>query len=591
MIRNLFICISLVAAWLIADLSCHAAEQYQKILIVSSKRNDTDKRLFRNISAAFGNVKLNYRDIDAGAYGIGEELQRLNSDDLLVIATNDYASLVCQDKIVSFVAEGGMLFLPVLGTGSDMLLNLAGVRETGGSKIVSGFCSSVKLFPGLEKPDIEPISLRAGSIQVSLDKNATVIVAAKNNCPLVWKCSYGKGKVMVANSGLLTSEKYCGVMMQLTSLLNDYFITTVFNAKVVFIDDFPAPVPEGTDYTVSSNYDGMSYDDFYKEIWWPQIKELAVKHNLKYTCLVLANRDSSVFMPPAKTGDRTKKNIRYYGRDIIKNGHELGIHGYNNAPLVLANTGTANLNELEYPRWKSAQDMEASLTCLRETLDETIGQMDYFTYAPPMNMLSGEGKKAVLTVFPGIRCFGGIAASGSDVAVKKDDIIYQEAGMDPDFPQVYSLPRSSQGELYKAEELWRAYNHIAYYGLFSHFLHSDDFMDTDRSGNMDWRQLHDSLDKIMADISVKFPFLRGMTARDFVQERLRTDKIKIYSRRKGNEITVEYENGDGPLYHYLRINNGMKVKDVKNGKSCSIDAGGGLYLLEGLKSPLHITLE
>lgn len=163
--------------------------------------------------------------------------------------------------------------------------------------------------------------------------------------------------------------------------------------------------------------------------------------------------------------------------------------------------------------------------------------------------------------------------------------------MDPDFPGVFDLPRNSHGELYKPEELWLACNYIAYYGLFSHFFHSDDLMDSERSGNMDWRQLHDSLDKIMGDVATKFPFLRAMTAKEFVQERVRTDKIKVYSHRNGNDLTVEYENGDGPLYHYLRINNGMKVKEIKNGTCRPIDAAGGLYLLEGLKSPLQITLE
>jgi hypothetical protein len=82
-----------------------------------------------------------------------------------------------------------------------------------------------------------------------------------------------------------------------------------------------------------------------------------------------------------------------------------------------------------------------------------------------------------------------------------------------------------------------------------------------------------------------------MTAKEFVQERLRTDKIKVYSSRKGNVITLEYVNGDGPLYHYLRINNGAKIMGIKNGSYKPIGSGGGLYILEGLKSPVQITLE
>ena len=590
MIRDCFVCLLFAAVWFIADMPCYAAEQYQKILIVSSQGTEASRNLYRNIGAAFNNVKLNYRNIDSGSYEIGEELQRLNSDDLLIIATNDFSSVVCQSKIVRFVAEGGMVFFPILGTGSDVLLNLVGVKKTGDSTIVSGFKPTVELFPGLEEPKIEPMSLRSGSLQVTLDKNAEVIVTAEDNFPVAWRYSFGKGKILVLNSGLLTSAKFCGVTMQLASLLNDYFITTVFNAKVVFIDDFPFPIPQGTDYVVSSNYDGRSYEDFYKEIWWSQIKDLAVKHKLKYTCLVLADYENSIEMPPVKISDRMKGFIGYYGKDIIKSGHELGIHGYNHAPFLMSDYSVV-LKEENYTPWKSVEDMEASLMCLKKALDETLGEIDYFTYVPPMNMLTGNGKKAVLKVFPGIRCFAGIASLSSDVDANKSGLLCQEAGRDPDFPEIYDLPRSSNGEVYKPDVNWNACNYVAYYGLFSHFFHSDDLMDTDRSGNMDWRQLHDSLDKIMGNVTVKFPFLRAMTAKEFVQERLRTDKIKVYSRRKGKEITVEYENGDGPLYHYLRINNGLKIREVKNGSCKPIGTAGGLYLLEGLKSPVQVILE
>ncbi|MFA6292071.1 MAG: DUF2194 domain-containing protein [Victivallales bacterium] len=582
--------ILLLAAWFVPCAVCCAAEQYQKILIVSSQGNETCRNLYRNICTAFNNVKLNYRNVDSGSYEIGDELKRLNSDDLVIIATNDFTSMVCKSDIVRFVAEGGMVFFPVLGTGSETILNLAGVKNTSGSTIVSGFNPAVKLFPGLEESKFEHMGLRSGSLQVTLEKNADVIVTAENKFPLVWRYSFGKGKILVLNFGLLTNARFCGVMMQLASLLNDYFITTVFNAKVIFIDNFPFPIPQKSDYVISGNYDGMTYEEFYHEVWWPQIKELAAKYRLKYTCLVLANQDYSVAVPHMKISDRMKEFIRYYGKDIMKNGHELGIHGYNNASLVLGEPGASGFKKNEQP-WKSVQDMEASLACLKKTLDETLGKTDYFTYVPPVNKLSKEGKSAVLKVFPGIKCFGGIAGFSSDTAGKKGGILYQEAGMDPDFPEVYALPRNSNGEFYKAEEMWNAFNYIAYYGLFSHCFHSDNLMYTESSGNMNWPQLHESLDKIMGEVALKFPFLRPMTAREFVQERFRTEKIKVYSRKKGNEITVEYENGDGPLYHYLRLNNGMKVREIKNGTFRPIDADNGLYLLEGLKSPLLITLE
>jgi hypothetical protein len=586
MIRNDLFCILLVAACHIAGVTCSAAEQYQKILILSSKENDSSRELYRNVSVAFKNVKLNFTNIDSGSYEIGDALKQLNSDDLLVIATDDLSAVVSQPKIVQFVARGGRVFFPVLGAGDSALSNLAGVKNATGSVIVTGFNALVKFFPGLENPEIEPMKLRSVSCRVELDKTAEVIVTAENKFPLVWRFTFGKGKILVFNSHLLADANYCGMLLQLSSMINDYFITTVFNAKVVFIDDFPFPVTPGTEYVISSNYDGRSYDEFYKDIWWPQIKDLATKYKLKYTCLVLANYENSVEMPPVKISDRTKEIIGYYGKDIIKSGHELGIHGYNHASLLMADYSTA-LKEIGYSPWKSIQDMETSLTCLKKTLDEKLGKEEYFTYVPPMNMLSKEGKKAVLNVFPGIKCFAGL----SDVTAKEDGVLHQEVGPDPDFPEVYDLPRISFGELYKNDEMWTVYNYIAYYGLFSHFFHPDDLMDAERSANKDWKQLHDSLEKIVGNVTEMFPFLRGMTAKEFVEERLRTDKIKVYSSKRENIITLVYVNGDGPLYHYLRLNNGLKIKEVKNGNCKPIGTESGLYLLEGLKSPVQVILE
>ena len=313
MIRNNLICILLVASWFIAAAPCSASDKYQKILILSSQKSVSNKNMYLNISAAFKNLKLNFTNIDSSSYEIGEALQKLDGDDLLIIATDDWSTVVSQPKIVQFVAQGGKVFFPVLGTGGEALLNIAGVKSIKESAIVSGFKPIIKLFPGLESFDAGYEMGRSESLQVELDKNVELLVTAEKNFPLAWRFSFGKGKIIVFNSNLLNDSIFCGVVLQLTALLDDYFITTVSNAKVVFIDDFPSPVPSGSEYVITSNYDNRNYDEFYREIWWPQIKELAGKYKLKYTCLVLANYENSVEMPPAKISDSMKENIRYYG--------------------------------------------------------------------------------------------------------------------------------------------------------------------------------------------------------------------------------------------------------------------------------------
>jgi hypothetical protein len=84
-----------------------------------------------------------------------------------------------------------------------------------------------------------------------------------------------------------------------------------------------------------------------------------------------------------------------------------------------------------------------------------------------------------------------------------------------------------------------------------------------------------------------------MSANDFVEERQRTDRTEVRTRRKDSKIIVEYLNASpkDPLFHYLRLNDGSKVKSVENGAFVKIESAGELYLLRGDKSPLLVELE
>jgi hypothetical protein len=325
---------------------------------------------------------------------------------------------------------------------------------------------------------------------------AKVVLRASDGRALAWSRKFGLGNVVVFNSSLFSMEGYNGTLMQLLSLADDYFLTTVFNAKVFFIDDFPAPAPLGTEYVIASNYGGIGYDEFYEKIWWPQMKELAVKRKLVYTCLALGNYENSVEMPPKPLSAKMKRDFKYYGEDILKNGHELGIHGYNHASLLMANYKTA-LAQIGYIPWNSVDDMERSLRALRNALDEALGKRQYHSYVPPMNMLAKEGKEAVLRVFPEMKSFDGLG----DSSTYEPGVLHQSIGPDPDFPKVYDLPRFSSGYLATPEVNWQVFNYLASFGLLSHFVHPDELMDSERNANKDWAGLHAELDGLMASVN------------------------------------------------------------------------------------------
>ena len=64
------------------------------------------------------------------------------------------------------------------------------------------------------------------------------------------------------------------------SLLTDVGVYPVINGSAFYLDDFPSPVPEGDGTYVKRDY-GMSISDFYMDVWWPDMQELASDHNVR----------------------------------------------------------------------------------------------------------------------------------------------------------------------------------------------------------------------------------------------------------------------------------------------------------------------
>lgn len=567
-----------------------APSAYQKILILESGDDDTDSKLQKNITTTLKTVKVHFKSIDIDSDDLEKELSEMGPADFVVISAPNIPTYLLQSRLIKYVSEGGNIYFAYLNVRNEAMMRLAGIKDLKGQELSkhNKISTSSLIFPGLDKSGDDIFSVASQIQPVELESGAEVLMSSDSGLPVLWRYKYGKGTVMVFNASTASDAVFCGTLLQTMAMLPPYFLSQSFNAKVFFIDDFPAPIPLGTEYVIATHYDGMGYEEFYKEIWWPQMKTLAEKYKIKYTCLALANYENSVNMPPPPFTDRVRDSFRYYGHDLLKHGHEIGIHGYNHASLLMADYKEA-LAEIGYQPWKSVDDMETSLRFLRKSLDETVGKRQYYSYVPPMNMLSREGKEAILRVFPEMKCFAGLG----DSSLRDAGVLYQDIGFDPDFPKVYALPRYSSGQIYSHDWMVLIYNYLAYNGLFSHFIHPDELLDSERCENKNWEELYSDMEHIMKDVNDRFPFLRPMNATDFVNERLRTYKTEIYSYMSPGKITITYENASvtDPLFHYLRLNNGDAVKSVENGKFTRINGTPGLYLIEGNKSPVTVNLE
>ena len=137
------------------------------------------------------------------------------------------------------------------------------------------------------------------------------------------------------------------------SLLTDVGVYPVINGSAFYLDDFPSPVPEGDGTYVKRDY-GMSISDFYMDVWWPDMQELASDHNVRYTGVIIENYEDATDGTIKKQKDT--RRFQYFGNMLLHQGGELGYHGYNHQPLSLSNVDYGDV--LPYDTWKNEAAMK-----------------------------------------------------------------------------------------------------------------------------------------------------------------------------------------------------------------------------------------
>ena len=130
--------------------------------------------------------------------------------------------------------------------------------------------------------------------EVSVGETAKVYAWAddEKKVPLIWENSYGKGKFVVDNFGLCEKATR-GFFAASYSLLTDVMVYPVLNGSVFYLDDFPSPVPSGDGTYIKRDY-GLSIKEFYTNIWWPDMLDMAEKHGVKYTGVIIDNYEDDV---------------------------------------------------------------------------------------------------------------------------------------------------------------------------------------------------------------------------------------------------------------------------------------------------------
>ena len=551
---------------------------YVQIYVLYSEDDMSSRALRENLyhtlrMAKMQAVYFHVRDEDASA-----RIEAMSLDDLLVIATE----LQANDSIVRSIADftnggGNTIFLtrsyvPALDTALGITQNRGFARQNAVGISVVGH-----VFPGIDTTSLA--DFEQSVLDVDLQAEVQVLATTADGRPLIWTHAYGEGKFLYVNSTMFHTKKNRGLLLQSLAQLPDFFVTTIFNAVIFNIDDFPAPISLGRHPEIYDNY-FMTTLDFFRQVWWPDTYNFARRFNLKLVGLGILTFNSDTVSPLDPPYDITLRQWAYFGRRLLETGGELGIHGYNHQSLALV--GQMLFEDYGYTPWESQQTMEEGLRILAQKIRELFGDIRIFSYVPPSNIISREGRLALRNVFPDIRVFAGLYTG-----TPEPGLLLQEFGRDPYVPEVVSFPRISSGYLVDDELRWVIYNAIAHYGLVHHFVHLDDVFDEVRSGGLSWEEMDRQINALFAEIRRHFPFLRPMTLLEAYDYFIKTEELEIFVNASAGEINLHYSIAVAPVYHFLRLRE-QSIRSVEGGTFQLVCRDNNLYLIRGNAGQVRI---
>ena len=411
----------------------------------------------------------------------------------------------------------------------------------------------------------------AWSVQLSEQAKVHAQVEDENGQPVIWENQYGKGKFVVDNFGLY-EKAVRGFYAASYSLLTDVGIYPVINGSAFYLDDFPSPVPNGDGTYVKRDYE-MSISNFYMNVWWPDMLELASDHGIHYTGVMIENYGDATDGTIEKQKDT--KRFEYFGNMLLHQGGELGYHGYNHQPLSLPNTDYGDV--LPYDTWKNQSAMKKAVKELVRFGDEIFPSTSMSVYVPPSNVLSAEGRRMLAEDFPQIRTiasnyFTGEFAYVQEFEVAEDGIVEQ--------------PRIISGAIIDSYMKMAALSELNMHFVNSHFIHPDDLLDEDRGAALGWEKLKGNLSDYMDWLDDSAPSLRQLTGSELSGAIQRYGAVTFTKTVTDQEIRLELDNFYDEVYFMVRINEGTPG-DVSGGKLTHLT--GNLYLLKA-KEPT-VTIE
>ena len=514
--------------------------------------NEAGARAAKTVTDVLNEMRVDWRSLDWGAQALD-----LAKTQTLLICSGDLSPLEGEMLALNDWIEAGgrlgLMVMPEAGAAFSVLSGKLGVTESAGGYVEYRALRFVSdALPMWVGRLYDSGALSDYALAVRLDADCQVHVETGEGLPLLWSRELGGGRVAVMDNNLIGGKDSRGYVLSALFALEDELVYPIVNAGMVFIDDFPAPQPEGFNERLLAQ-NGYDIQGFFRNHWWPDMKRLSWDAGLRYTGVLIETYNDRVEPPFEPDGDDPSL-VRYYASELLHSGGELGLHGYNHMPLCPR--GFVYGGGEEYAAWPSAANMSAAIEELYRYGRKILPQVNFATYVPPSNYLSAAGQKTLLQTVPQVRTISGLYLPEAGV-----DALYQEFCEEADGS--ISVPRITVG--FSPDEYNRLVlaQELLLHGVFSHFIHPDDVLDAERGAEKGWQRLYADFSALIGEIQQAYPPLRMSTASEGAAAVQRYDRLRLARTEEARALRVDLE----PFYDnaWLALYTRRPVAGVEGG--------------------------
>lgn len=434
------------------------------------------------------------------------------------------------------------------------------------------------LFPGMKGRTLVTGFDGDSSLALALEDDATLhmVSGGRDSTPILWEYTHGDGHFVVINSDQFLNKHQRGIICAAYSLLFDTIIYPVINSSMVFIDDFPGPIPEGSDENIFKEF-GRDIESFYVNIWWEDMKDFARRYGLKYTGLLIETYNDKITPPFIE--EKTIAHYEYFGASLLDNGGEIGLHGYNHIPLATWEDG--DNPDLGYPLWENDEYMQLSIDELYTFGISLFPEEIYTSYVPPSNILGVSARSWLPARIPELKVIASYYMEDPDT----NGFYTQEFKEAHD--GIIEVPRVISGYEVTPYAYWSSISEIMLHYVNSHFIHPDDVLDVERGGDKGWGYLRNTFEEYLMWLQSGAPDIRQMTASEggmAVQRFARLDQETDCSKSGCSmQITDFYDDA------WFLMRTSHTPENIENGSITKI--ADNLYLIKADNAQVEIAFE